>query len=428
MAAFLDAFSGGGRRGARRSADEHDDHHEPLRVESPRRDPKKLFLVVGLGALSWVATYVGMLELIEANLGDLPLVHKVIIGFSVAMLMTMIVWLLDQMFAPIGALHRACLRRRLRLPLRHLGRVRLRLLLEGAREPRRGLALGRERGDAGAERAATPPPRASSSSIARWSSLTTISTQKAEQERASGKSCPNSEARRRAAPQDARGRRRAASSSPPISSRGASAPSRRDMAALDGDLAEDRQGRPVDDRCQDRHPQRVHARRRPQARPHRDRLQCVPHRSAAEADPHRSRRPRREDDHSPTPRAAASPAPTRSCRGRCAASCAPSTSCPSCEKPTIAAVEGSEATIEAFRRLTTTLLRPALLQAAAVGRRAARAAAEGRAVGRRSDVAGRRAKSLPRPSRPACPSATTCRSPSPSSSTSACCWSRSAGR
>ena len=36
------------------------------------RDPKRLFLIVGLGALSWVATYVGMLELIEANLGDLP--------------------------------------------------------------------------------------------------------------------------------------------------------------------------------------------------------------------------------------------------------------------------------------------------------------------------------------------------------------------
>ncbi len=33
-----------------------------------------------------VATYVGMLELIKSNMGDLPLVHKIIIGFSVAML------------------------------------------------------------------------------------------------------------------------------------------------------------------------------------------------------------------------------------------------------------------------------------------------------------------------------------------------------
>ena len=59
--------------------------------DSPRRDLKKLFLVAGLGTLSWVATYVGMLELIQANMGDLPLVHKLIVGFSVAMLMTMII-------------------------------------------------------------------------------------------------------------------------------------------------------------------------------------------------------------------------------------------------------------------------------------------------------------------------------------------------
>jgi hypothetical protein len=41
-----------------------------------------------------------MLELIEANMGDLPLTHRVIVGFSVAMLMTMIIWLLDQIFRP----------------------------------------------------------------------------------------------------------------------------------------------------------------------------------------------------------------------------------------------------------------------------------------------------------------------------------------
>ncbi|MBL8567416.1 MAG: hypothetical protein JNM89_17030 [Hyphomicrobiaceae bacterium] len=74
--------------------------------ERPGRDWKKLVLVFGLGVLSWVATYVGMLELIEANMGDLPLLHKAIIGFSVAMLMTMIIWLLDQIFAPIGFLQR----------------------------------------------------------------------------------------------------------------------------------------------------------------------------------------------------------------------------------------------------------------------------------------------------------------------------------
>lgn len=66
----------------------------------PTRDLKKYILVFGLGALSWVATYIGMLELIQANLGALPFTHKVVIGFSVAMLMVMIIWLLDQMFKP----------------------------------------------------------------------------------------------------------------------------------------------------------------------------------------------------------------------------------------------------------------------------------------------------------------------------------------
>ncbi len=70
--------------------------------DAPRaRDWKKMVLVLGLGTLSWGATYIGMLELIESNMGDLPLVHKAVIGFSVAMLMTMIIWLLDQIFAPI---------------------------------------------------------------------------------------------------------------------------------------------------------------------------------------------------------------------------------------------------------------------------------------------------------------------------------------
>jgi hypothetical protein len=70
--------------------------------EAEPRDFKKFILMVGLGTLSWVATYIGMLELIQANLGSLPFAHKVVIGFSVAMLMVMIIWLLDQLFKPHG--------------------------------------------------------------------------------------------------------------------------------------------------------------------------------------------------------------------------------------------------------------------------------------------------------------------------------------
>ncbi|MDX2259322.1 MAG: hypothetical protein NW205_10460 [Hyphomicrobiaceae bacterium] len=93
------AVGGTTRRGERLDFGDEPDWAEP---EAPPRDWKKIILVVGLGVLSWVATYVGMLELIEANMGDLPLIHKAIIGFSVAMLMIMIIWLLDQMFSPIG--------------------------------------------------------------------------------------------------------------------------------------------------------------------------------------------------------------------------------------------------------------------------------------------------------------------------------------
>lgn len=67
----------------------------------PQRDWKKVILIVGLGALSWVATYIGMLELIQANMGTLTLSTKIVIACSVAMLMTMIIWLLDQLFAPL---------------------------------------------------------------------------------------------------------------------------------------------------------------------------------------------------------------------------------------------------------------------------------------------------------------------------------------
>lgn len=81
----------------------HTRHADEPWVEPPPqpRDIKKILLIFGLGALSWVATYVGMLELIQANMGTLGLGTKVVIGCSVAMLMTMIVWLLDQLFAPL---------------------------------------------------------------------------------------------------------------------------------------------------------------------------------------------------------------------------------------------------------------------------------------------------------------------------------------
>ncbi|MBK5199377.1 MAG: hypothetical protein JJE37_14040, partial [Methyloceanibacter sp.] len=94
-----------GRDGARfdRAIDSlefHNRRFERLRAVFPSF--KKIFLVVCLAGLSWFATYVGMLELIAANTGDVPLVHKIAIGFAVATLMLMVLYILDALFSPIS--------------------------------------------------------------------------------------------------------------------------------------------------------------------------------------------------------------------------------------------------------------------------------------------------------------------------------------
>lgn len=69
-------------------------------TKKPRLDLKRIALIGGLGVLSWISTYTGMLELIQANMGGLDITIKIAIALSVAMLMLMIIWLLDQIFGP----------------------------------------------------------------------------------------------------------------------------------------------------------------------------------------------------------------------------------------------------------------------------------------------------------------------------------------
>ena len=162
--------------------------------DAPRRrhaDWIKAALVAGLGLLSWVATYVGMLELIEANMGELPVLHRVIIGFSVGMLMLMIIWLLDQMFARHGLIVKG---------LYIVGYLFLTLIsvgfgfgfywkvLESRSEASRSAesAVGQVQGSLTA--ASTRLEQLQGTLV----SLTAISTTKAEQERANGTSCPGS--------------------------------------------------------------------------------------------------------------------------------------------------------------------------------------------------------------------------------------------
>lgn len=162
------------------------DRHE----ETPR-DWKKLFLVGGLGLLSWVATYVGMLELIQANMGDLPLIHKAIIGFSVAMLMTMVIWLLDQLFAPIGTFNKL---------VYAAGYIFLTIISVGFGFGFYWKVLeSRSEASRSAEGAVGQVQTALFAASTRLEqlqgtleSLTALSSQKAQVERASGTSCPNS--------------------------------------------------------------------------------------------------------------------------------------------------------------------------------------------------------------------------------------------
>ncbi len=220
-----------------RGAASFQDFDEPAadKPAKPPRDFKRTILIVGLGALSWVATYVGMLELIEANMGDLPLVHKLIIGFSVAMLMTMIIWLLDQMFKPQPFITRA---------FYVFGYVFLSLIsigfgfgfywkvLESRGEASRSAESAVSQVQNSLQGASTRLEQLQATLI----QLTAVSTEKAELERAKGTSCPNSKPgdgpRRKMREDDAQ---RFTFASEFVKGRVTSVKS--EMSALDGDLA-----------------------------------------------------------------------------------------------------------------------------------------------------------------------------------------------
>ncbi|MGI9381956.1 MAG: hypothetical protein ACR2PO_02285 [Methyloligellaceae bacterium] len=62
---------------------------------------KKFLLILGLGILSWFSTYTGMLELIQANTGTVDFIYRLFIGIAVALLMLMIIYILDTLFSPV---------------------------------------------------------------------------------------------------------------------------------------------------------------------------------------------------------------------------------------------------------------------------------------------------------------------------------------
>jgi len=324
----------------------------PERPAHPPRDFKKLFLVFGLGLLSWVATYVGMLELIESNMGDLPIVHKLIIGFSVAMLMTMIIWLLDQMFAPIGAMTRL---------VYIIGYAFLTLIsvgfsfgfywkvLESRSESSRSAesAVAQVQGSLNA--ASTRLEQLNATLL----QLSTVSLQKAELERAKGTSCPNSkpgDGPRRKMREDDAARFTFASDFV----KGRVSAVKGDMSALDGDLAKiaAKDASLIDPKSGTRNEFMKALGRKLDM--------TVTGFNAFRTDPQLKQlrsdlAERAEKVTFGDPKNGGFVCPDAQLQQALRGAVRAVDQLPQLEKPQIAAVEGSEATIEAFRRLTATL-------------------------------------------------------------------------
>jgi len=70
----------------------------PARRSSPY-STLMIVLLSGLSALAWISTYSGMLQLIAASSGDIGLPAKIAIGLAVLMLQGMIVYILDALFS-----------------------------------------------------------------------------------------------------------------------------------------------------------------------------------------------------------------------------------------------------------------------------------------------------------------------------------------
>lgn len=76
--------------------------HRLKRVRAAFPSFKKIFLVLSLAFISWYATYTGMLELIRANTGSIPPIEKIALAFAVMTLMGMVLYILDSLFSPIS--------------------------------------------------------------------------------------------------------------------------------------------------------------------------------------------------------------------------------------------------------------------------------------------------------------------------------------
>ncbi|MGO9482959.1 MAG: hypothetical protein ACLPX9_00015 [Rhodomicrobium sp.] len=156
--------------------------------------PLMIVLLTGLSFLAWISTYTGMLQLISASSGDIGTPAMVAIGFAVAMLQLMILYVLDAMFS--GEL------RLLLYPFYIAGYIVLvlisvafafgfywRFLEAGAQTTQAaGTSIFQ------VQRALQTGQSQLELLQSTFTTLSTISSQKAATERASGGTCPNSRA------------------------------------------------------------------------------------------------------------------------------------------------------------------------------------------------------------------------------------------
>jgi len=318
--------------------------------DAPKRDTKKLVLIVGLGVLSWVATYVGMLELIEANMGDLPLIHKIIVAFSVGMLMTMIIWLLDQLFAPIGSFTKFCY---------ILGYIFLSIISVGFGFGFYWKVLeSRSEASRSAESAVTQVQGSLFAASTRLEQLqatliqlTSVSNEKAQVEQAKGTSCPNSrpgDGPRRKMREDDAARFGFAAEFV----KGRIGTVKGDLSALDGDLAKIASGdKSTFDKSGTRNEfMKALGRKLDLTVTGFNAFRTDPQLRQIRAD----LAERAEKSSFVDTKGAAYQCPDPQLQQALRGVVRAIDQLPELEKPKIAAVEGSEATIEAFRRLTAT--------------------------------------------------------------------------
>lgn len=312
---------------------------------------RKVFLIFCLAALSWFATYTGMLELIIANSVEIGLIYRIAIAFAVATLMLMILYILDTLFSPVSAWLRV---------LYIFGYVLLTTIsvgfgfgffwkvLESRAESTRSAEAAIAQVQTSLQKGQVRLEQLQST----LNTLTTLSRDKAIEEREKGTSCPNSKPgdgpRRRLRDADASN---FAFISDFIGGRAGAV--KQDFAELNQDMAKVLSNDPatVDasgtrnaflrgvSRKLDLTITRFNALKTdPQLQEHRDRLAARSERTAF-------------DDGSGGTFACPDIQLQTALRGVVRAI----DGLPQIDKPDVAAVEGSEAIVEAFRRLTTTL-------------------------------------------------------------------------